>query len=84
MPTEIFPSSYRCDCGYQSDHFENTIRELKRLSMRRPQRLGADDGEHSVVFRGGEMTAMRCPKVGKDIPANKPPRIAHPRRVRKR
>jgi hypothetical protein len=30
------------------------------------------------------MTAVWCPKVGKDIPANKPSqRITHPRRVRK-
>ena len=85
MPKEIFPSSYRCDCGYQSDHFENTIRELKQMSIRSQQRLGSDDGEHVVVFSGGEMTAMWCPKVGKDIPANKPSqRIAQPRRVRKR
>ena len=87
MPKEIFPSSYRCDCGYQSDFCENTITEMKRVSIRRPQRLGSDDGEHIVVFNGGEgeMTAMWCPKFGKDIPANKPSqRIAHPRRVRKR
>jgi hypothetical protein len=73
VPKEIFPSSYRCDCGYQTDHFENTIRELKQMSMRRPQRLGSNDGEHAVVFSSGKMTAMWCPKVGKDIPANEPP-----------
>jgi hypothetical protein len=84
MPREIYPSSYVCDCGYQSDHFENTIIELKRLSRRRQERLGSDDGAHTVVFDGGEMTAMWCPKVGKGIPANKLSHcIANPRRVGK-
>ena len=27
MPKEIYPSSYLCDCGHQSDFFENTIKE---------------------------------------------------------
>ncbi|MFZ2631117.1 MAG: hypothetical protein WA081_22780 [Desulfosalsimonadaceae bacterium] len=85
MPEEIFPSSYRCDCGYQSDFCENTIKEMKQASIRSPQRLGSDDGKHVVVFNGGAMTAIWCPDVGKDIPANKPSqRIAHPQRVRKR
>jgi hypothetical protein len=44
MPNEISPSSCVCDCGYESDHFENTIRNLKRLSLRTRQCLGADDG----------------------------------------
>jgi len=77
MPRELFPSSYRCDCGYQSDHFESTVAELKRASLRTPQRLGSDDGGHIVVFNRGEMTAMWCPSVGKDIPINTiPQRIA--------
>ena len=85
MPEEICPFSYRCDCGYQSDHFENTISELKRMSVKRPQRLGSADGEHTIIFSGGKMAAMWCPKAGKEIPANKPSQlIAHPRRVRKR
>ncbi len=85
MPEEIYPSSYRCDCGYQSDFCENTVTEMKQASSRRPQRLGSDDGKHVVVFNGGEMTAVWCPNVGMDIPANMPSqRIAPPRRVRKR
>jgi Cft2 family RNA processing exonuclease len=85
MPKEIYPSSYLCDCGYQSDFCENTVTEMKQASMRRQQRLGSDDGKHVVVFNGGEMTAVWCPKLCKDIPANKPSqRIARPPRVRKR
>jgi hypothetical protein len=85
MPREIYPSSYLCDCGYQSDHFENTITELKRLSMRRPQRLGADDGAHTIVFNDGKMVAMWCPKVKKEITTSKEvQRTPRLRRVRKR
>lgn len=84
MPKEIYPSSYLCDCGYQSDFFENMVKEMKQESFRRPQRLGSDDGKHVVVFKGGEMAAMWCPDVGRDIAANAPSqRIAHQRRVRK-
>ena len=67
MPREIFPSSYMCDCGFQSDHFENTIKDLKRLSLTRRQCLIADDGSHEIIFKGGKVTAMWCPKVGKEI-----------------
>jgi hypothetical protein len=84
MPREIYPSSYVGDCGYQSDHFENTITELKRFSMRRPQRLGSEDGAHTIAFDGGKMVAVWCPKVGKEIAANQEVHsIPHPPRVRK-
>jgi hypothetical protein len=61
MAKEICPSSYVCDCGYQCDFFENTVREMKQLSARRPQRLGADDGRHVVVFDQGRMVDLICP-----------------------
>ena len=34
MPKEIFPSSFECDCGHQSDFFENTIREMRAMSQK--------------------------------------------------
>ena len=71
MPKEIYPSSYLCDCGYQSDFFENTVKEMKQASLKMTQRIGSDDGKHLIVFKGGEMTAIWCPKVGKEIPSNK-------------
>ena len=37
------PLPYKCDCGHQSDFFENTVRELKRKSMKR--RIYLVDGE---------------------------------------
>jgi len=65
MPKEIFPSSYLCDCGYQCDFFEKPVLEIKRLSMRRRQRLLADDDQHRVVFEGGKMVDIICPNQNK-------------------
>ena len=72
MPREIYPSSYVCDCGEESDHFENTIRELKQMSRKKRQRLVADDGEHEIIFQDGEFVAMWCPKEQKEILAIRP------------
>jgi hypothetical protein len=50
MPREIFPSSYVCDCGHQSDFFENTIREIKAMSRKKKVRLGDSDiPEHTII-----------------------------------
>jgi len=69
MPREIFPSSYLCDCGHQSDFFENTIREAKAMSHKRVIRLGdSAPNEHTIVFHKGEMVDIICPhqKAGTD------------------
>ena len=62
MPKEIFPSSYECDCGHQSDFFENTIREAKARSRKKKIFL-ADSApeEHTIVFYRGEMVEILCP-----------------------
>ncbi len=70
MPQEIFPSSYVCDCGLQSDHFENTIRDLKELSMKRPQTLIAEDDAHEIIFGKGEFIAMWCPLEERELAAD--------------
>ena len=64
MPREIFPSSYECDCGHQSDFFENTISEIKKMSYKKKVRLGDSDGEdeHWIIFYKGEMLDIICPK----------------------
>ena len=62
MVTEIFPSSYKCTCGYQLDFSERTIRELKRVSGTKGQRLIADDEKHAVVFAQGKAVEIQCPK----------------------
>jgi hypothetical protein len=67
MPKEIFPSSFKCDCGHQSDFFEGTVNEMKRKSRSKEVRLGDGCGsdEHFIVFRGGEMGDIQCPKQRK-------------------
>jgi hypothetical protein len=63
MPKELFPSSYLCDCGHQSDFFENTIREAKAMSQRKKVYL-ADSApeEHTIVFYRGKLVEIQCPK----------------------
>src|SRR5215831_2635587 len=63
MPKEIFPSSYLCDCGHQSDFFENTIREAKAMSQTKRVYL-ADSApeEHTIVFYRGKLVEIQCPK----------------------
>jgi DNA-binding protein HU-beta len=84
MPKEIYPSSYVCDCGKESHHSENTIREIKEKSCRKPQTLIADDGEHEIKFDLGEMVAMYCAKEQIEIPAmNRSAGARGPRRARR-
>ena len=70
MAREIIPSSYECDCGHQSDFFENTIREIKAMSHKKKVRLGdSDTPEHIIVFYKGEMIDIIGPNqqaTGKD------------------
>lgn len=62
MPQEIYPSSYICDCGHQSDFFENTIREAKAMSFKKKVYLGDFAAEeHTIVFYKGEMVDIICP-----------------------
>ncbi len=63
MPKTIFPSSYECDCGHESHFFENTVREMKRMSHNKEVRLGdATLEEHIIVFHRGKMVKILCPK----------------------
>ncbi len=67
MPQELFPSSYLCDCGHQSDFFERTIHEAKRRSYKKTFYLvdSAPD-EHTIVFAQGQMIAIICPRQKSD------------------
>ena len=67
MTEEIFPSSFECDCEHQSDFCEATVHEMKRMSRSKEVRLGDGPGpaEHVIMFRGGKMVDIRCPKQGK-------------------
>ena len=58
---EIFPSSYVCGCGSESHFFENTIKEIKQMSMKK--RVGlCGDKNHSIIFNKGKAVEIHCPK----------------------
>ena len=63
MATELYPSSYRCDCGKELDFFESTVDEMKKMSKKKRQKLGEDD--HTVIFDKGEAIEILCPKLKK-------------------
>jgi hypothetical protein len=77
MAKEIYPSSYKCDCGHQSDFCENTVREAKAMSYKKKIYLvDSEREEHTIVFYKGEMVEILCP--------NSTPRPSKPRIKRKR
>ena len=65
MAIELFPSSFRCDCGQELDFFENTIRDMKKMSKKKRVRLG--EGKHTIVFYKGEAIEILYPKIGNCI-----------------
>ncbi len=65
MATEIFPSSFRCNCGHESDFFENTVTEMEEMSKKKRVYLADDaDNEHTVVFYKGKAIEILCPELG--------------------
>ena len=55
MAIELYPSSFRCDCGHESHFFENTIRDMKKISKRKREILGdGENNEHKIVFFQGK------------------------------
>ncbi|MDL1964592.1 MAG: hypothetical protein LWW98_09745 [Deltaproteobacteria bacterium] len=62
MAIELFPSSFRCDCGQELDFFENTIRDMKKMSKKKRVRLAEE--KHTIVFYKGEAIEILCPKLG--------------------
>src|SRR6185295_6828807 len=75
MPKEIFPSSFECDCGHQSDFFENTVRDMKAMSHKKKVYL-ADSApeEHTIVFYRGKMVEIQCPKQAQSPETKRSPR----------
>ena len=63
MAVELFPSSFRCDCGQELHFFENTVRDMKKMSKNKRVRLGEED--HTVVFYKGEAIEILCPELKK-------------------
>jgi len=64
MAKQLFPSSFECDCGHESDFSENTVREMEKMSKKKKTRLG-DDDKHTIIFYKGNATEIICPKLGK-------------------
>lgn len=65
MAIELYPSSFRCDCGHESDFFENTVRDMEKASKKKRVTLGdGEDNEHTIVFFKGEAIEIICPKLG--------------------
>jgi hypothetical protein len=64
MAIELYPSSFRCNCGHELDFFENTVREMKKMSKKKRVRLGGDDNKHTIIFYKGEAIEVICPKLG--------------------
>src|SRR5437867_4101195 len=79
MPKEIFPSSFACDCGHQSDFFENTVREMKAMSQKKKVYL-ADSApeEHTIVFYRGKLVEIQCPKQAQSPETKQSPRKSTP------
>src|SRR5215831_19690803 len=75
MPKEIFPSSFECDCGHQSDFFGHTVREMKAMSQKKKVYLAdAAPEEHTIVFYQGKMVEIQCPKQSQSSDTKKSPR----------
>lgn len=68
MAKELFPSSYECDCGHQLHFFENTVRGMKEMSLKKRVRLREGGDAHTVVFHKGEMVEIFCPVRGETFP----------------
>jgi hypothetical protein len=66
MALHLFPSSYRCDCGHQSDFCVNTIKEISQMSRKRKQHLAdSTNEEHTIEFSDGKAVVVLCPRLGR-------------------
>jgi hypothetical protein len=68
MATELFPSSFKCDCGEELDFSEGTISEMRKMSKNKQVRLG--EGKHTILFYNGEAKEILCPKLKKSTIAD--------------
>ena len=64
MAKQLYPSSFKCDCGNESDFSESTVSEMEKMSKRTKTHL-ADDYKHTIVFDKGSAVEIICPKLGK-------------------
>lgn len=66
MAIKLFPSSFKCDCGHQLNFFENTVRDMEKMSEKKRVRLvdGYGKEEHTIIFYKGKAIEIICPKLG--------------------
>ena len=62
MAKYIYPSSFECDCKFSAHFFENSIKEMKRMSTKKEITVGEED--HKIIFYKGNAIKMICPKLG--------------------
>ena len=66
MAKQLFPSSFECDCGHESHFFEDTVKEMERMSKKNKTRISdGEDDKHTIVFHKGNAIEIICPKLGK-------------------
>jgi repressor LexA len=69
MARQIDIASVECDCGHQSHFVEGVIwsmQETSRRSRGREVGLGSSETpEHGIIFSGGSVIAIKCPKLGR-------------------
>ena len=75
MPKEIFPSSFECDCGHQSDFAERIVRDLRAMSQKKKVYLSdSTPEEHTIVFYRGKLLEVQCPKQSQSHETQQSPR----------
>jgi hypothetical protein len=62
MAIEWLPSSFICDREYEAHFCENTIKEMKRMSLKK--KVGISEDRHAIIFYKGKAIEMTCPKMG--------------------
>lgn len=61
MAVEIFPSSFRCDCGQELHFTEKTVKNMKNMSKQKYVRLGEE--KHTVLFYKEKAIEIHCPTL---------------------
>ncbi|MEA3392575.1 MAG: hypothetical protein U9Q91_06310 [Candidatus Marinimicrobia bacterium] len=66
MAKQLYPSSFLCNCGHESDFFENTVTAMEKMSKKKETRIGdSEDNEHTIIFNKGAAVEILCPKLGR-------------------
>ena len=66
MAKQIFPSSFKCDCGHEAHFSENTVREMEKMSNKKKTRLSdSEKNRHTIIFYKEHAVEIICPQLGK-------------------